>query len=143
MKRVFTGVSFLTLDNKNRLFIPKKLRPTENKYVLTPGVDNCVTIYPYSTWQDVVDKIETLSIKNKTYQRTFIRTFFAEAEIVEIDRQGRILIPQKFRIKYNLTNNVVLVGNKNKLELWSAKEWSKFYKQAEKILTRIKTQIDI
>lgn len=143
LNSVFTGVSYHNLDEKNRLFIPPKYRGNVKKYVLTCGVDDCIIIYSYKQWQETVKKIELLSIKNKTYQRTFVRIFFAEAEIVEIDAQGRILIPKKFKERYNLSNEVVLVGNRDKLELWSKKEWDKYYKSTARIIRNIKSQIDI
>jgi MraZ protein len=140
---VLTGISFHTLDEKNRLFIPPKFRSEEKKYVLTCGIDNCIVIYSFNHWKNVVKKIELLSIKNKTYQRAFVRLFFAEAEIVEIDKQGRLLIPKKFKQKYKLYNEVVLVGNKDKIELWSKEEWDKYYDKMLKIIKKVKTQIDI
>jgi MraZ protein len=142
MKKVFIGISYLTLDKKGRVFLPQKFR-FRKKYVLTYGIDNCVSIYPYEEWLEVVKKMENISLKNKLYQRIFNRTFFAQAEIVELDNQGRLLIPKKFKEKYFLSNEVVLVGNKNKIELWSKKEWDRYYKNAEKILTQLKSQIEI
>lgn len=143
MEKIYTGVSYHTLDKKNRLFLPPKYRTQENKYVLTFSLDNCIIIYPYSEWQNVVRKIDNLSLKNKQYQRSFLRMFFAEAEIVEIDKQGRILIPQKFKERNKIKREVVLVGNRDKLELWNKKEWQKYVKESQKIIQRIKTEIII
>ncbi|MCS7231499.1 MAG: division/cell wall cluster transcriptional repressor MraZ [Elusimicrobiota bacterium] len=140
---ILTGISFHILDQKNRLFIPLKYRNKQKKFVMTYGLDNCVVIYSFKKWQEVIKKIENLSIKNKLYQRAFIRLFFAEAEIVEIDRQGRILIPKKFKDRFNLGNEIVLVGNKDKLEIWSKEEWFRYYKEVSKIINKIKTQIEI
>ncbi len=142
MEQIFTGVSHHTLDNKNRLFLPQKYREG-NKYVLTHGIDNCIVIYPFHQWQDVVKKVDSLSLKNKLHQRVLIRAFFAEAEVVNIDKQGRILIPQKFKEKLKIESEVVLVGNRNKIELWAKKEWEKYYKNASKILNQIKSQVYI
>jgi len=142
MKKVFIGISYLTLDKKGRIFLPQKFR-FKKKYVLTYGIDNCVAIYPYQEWLKTTKKIESISLKDKSYQRIFNRIFFAQAEIVELDNQGRLLIPKKFKDKYSLSNEVVLVGNRNKVELWSKNEWEKYYKNAEKILNQIKSQIEI
>ncbi len=142
MQQIFTGISYHTLDNKNRLFLPQKYR-VGNKYVLTYGIDGCIEVYPFEKWHNIVKKIETISLKNKTYQRTFIRTFFAEAEILSIDKQGRLLIPQKFKDKFEIENEVVVVGNRNKIEIWAKKTWEKYYKDASKILNMVKSQIDI
>jgi MraZ protein len=142
MKKVFIGISYLTLDKKGRVFLPQKFR-LKKKYVLTYGIDNCIVIYPYQEWFETVKKIDSISLKNKLHQRIFNRTFFAQAEIVELDNQGRLLIPKKFKDKYSLSDEVVLVGNRNKIELWSKNEWEKYYKNVEKILAQLKSQIEI
>lgn len=142
MEQIFTGISHHILDSKNRLFLPQKYR-AGSKYVLTYGIDNCIVIYPFQEWQEVVKKVDSLSLKNKLHQRILTRTFFAEAEVVEIDKQGRILIPQKFKEKFKIETEVVLIGNRNKIELWAKKEWDKYYKNASIILNRIKSQVDI
>lgn len=140
---ILTGISYHTLDQKNRLFIPPKYRGSQKKFVITYGLDGCIVIYSFKKWQEAVKKIENISIKNKTYQRAFLRLFFAEAEIIDIDEQGRLLIPKKFKEKLKLDNEIVLVGNKDKLEIWSKKEWLRYCNNFSKIINRIKTQIDI
>lgn len=140
---ILTGISYHILDQKNRLFIPPKYRNNQKKFVMTYGLDNCIVIYPFKRWQEVVKKIENISIKNKTYQRAFLRLFFAEAEILDIDEQGRLLIPKKFKEKLKLKNEVVLIGNKDKLEIWSKEEWLKYSADFSKIIKSIKSQIDI
>ncbi len=138
-----TGLTFHTLDSKNRLFIPAKYRGKLKYYVLTSGIDNCIHIYPIEIWNKVVEKINSISLPNKTHQRAFITTFFADIEVVKIDNQGRILIPQKFKDKYSIKSEVVLVGAKDKLQLWDVKEWEKFNKQFMKIFNKIKAKLDI
>ncbi|MCX7957084.1 MAG: division/cell wall cluster transcriptional repressor MraZ [Endomicrobia bacterium] len=138
-----TGLSYHNLDEKNRLFIPPKYRANEKKFVITCGLDNCIIVYPLCRWSKAVEKIEQVSIKNKLYQRAFSRLFFAEAHIVELDTQGRILIPKELKIKFNLKSEVVLVGNKDKLEIWSKQEWQKYYNNVAKMIKNIRSQIDI
>lgn len=140
---IFTGISYHSLDEKNRLFIPPKYRNNKKTFVLTCGIDDCIIMYSLDRWKQVVKKLELVSIKNKNYQRAFIRTFFAEAEIVDVDNQGRILIPKKFKEKYNFKNQIVLVGNKDKLEIWSKDRWEEYYSSVSKIIKKIKSQIDI
>ncbi|MFQ3676299.1 MAG: division/cell wall cluster transcriptional repressor MraZ [Endomicrobiia bacterium] len=140
---IYTGISYHTLDSKNRLFLPPKYRGKTKKYVFTSGIDECVVIYSADIWQDVVKKIEDISLKNKSYQRAFLRTFFADAEIVEIDNQGRILIPQKFKEKYRLIKEVVIVGVKEKIELWNSDVWKRYYSYSTNLLKKIKTQLEI
>ena len=140
---VFTGVSFLTLDSKNRLFLPPKYRDATRTYVLTPGFDGCILIYSLDRWRDVVKKMESISLKNKNYQRAFLRTFFADAEVVKMDRQGRILIPQKLKERFSLKSQVALVGVKDKLELWDRRKWQRYYEASVKLLNKVKSQLEI
>jgi len=140
---IYTGISYHILDSKNRLFLPPKYRGKTKKYIFTSGIDDCVVIYSSDVWQDVVKKVENFSLKNKSYQRAFLRTFFADAEIVDIDNQGRVLIPQKFKEKYKLIKEVVIVGNKEKIELWNKDMWEKYYSYSTKMLKKIKSQLEI
>jgi MraZ protein len=140
---IYTGISCHTLDSKNRLFLPPKYRGKTKRYIFTSGIDECVVIYSYDRWQEVVKKIENISLKNKSYQRAFLRTFFADAEFIDIDNQGRILIPQKFKEKYKLTKEVVIVGVKEKIELWDKTTWEKYYAHSISVLKKIKSQLEI
>lgn len=139
----YTGVSYHILDSKGRLFLPPKYRGKSKKYVFVSGVDECITLYSFDRWDNVVNKVEKVSLENKSYQRAFLRTFFADAEFVEIDKQGRILIPQKFKKKYKIEKEVVIVGVKDKIELWNKRLWEKYYDMSVDLLNKIKSQLDI
>ncbi len=140
---IYTGISYHILDSKSRLFLAPKYRGKSNKYILCSGIDDCVVIYSYDNWNKIVGKIESISLKNKSYQRAFLRTFFADVEMVVIDNQGRILIPQKFKEKYNLIKEVVVVGVKDKIELWNKKVWERYYLTSVNVLKKIKAQLEI
>jgi MraZ protein len=141
--RAFSGVSYHRLDAKNHLFIPQRFRDAGvSSYTLTSGIDNCVVMYSRPRWDEVVKRIEALSLRNKAYQRAFVRTFFADAEEVTLDRQGRIRITCPFAERYQLGGEVALVGVRDRVEIWNRKEWERYYRESSRVLARIRSQLD-
>lgn len=121
-KIVFKGTSSLNLDNKGRLTIPTKHREGIQKphLVITIGVGGCLLIYPEREWVDVYEQLKTLSgIPAQTAQ-----IIIGNAEDLEMDAVGRILIPPRLRQLAGLEKEVALVGQKNKFELWSEANWT-------------------
>ena len=142
--RAFSGVSYHRLDAKNHLFIPQRYRdPGVTAYVLTSGIDSCVVMYSRPRWDDVVKRIESLSLRNKAYQRAFVRLFFADAEEVELDRHGRIRIACSVAERYRLGGEVALVGVRDRVEIWNRDAWERYYRESFRVLARVRTQLDI
>lgn len=114
-----------TIDEKGRLIIPSKFREQlGTEFVLTKGLDGCLSIYPKEEWETFVEKLRTLPLNDKN-ARTFSRFFVAGASMCELDRQGRILVPQTLREFAGLDKDVVLTGNLNRIEIWSKEAWVK------------------
>lgn len=113
-----------TLDAKGRLIIPSRFRETlGDKFVVTKGMDGCLFVYDDAGWAGVGEKIRGLSL-NKRDHRVFVRLFLASATEVEVDKQGRILIPAKLREKAGITRDVTLVGTGNHIEIWDSERWA-------------------
>ena len=86
-----------TIDAKGRLIVPAKFREVlGDEFVVTKGLDNCLFVYPNDEWQKFEEKLQTLPLTNKN-ARQFTRFFLAGAADVELDKQGRILIPSVLR----------------------------------------------
>lgn len=99
-----------TLDTKGRLIIPSKFRETlGEKSVVTKGLDGCLFVYDNAGWTAFEEKLQAMPISRKD-TRMFVRHFLAGAAEVEVDKQGRALIPSKLREFAELTKDVVLVG---------------------------------
>ena len=94
-----------------------------NEFVLTKGLDGCLSIYPMDEWEAFEEKLRALPLTNKN-ARTFSRFFVAGATACELDKQGRILVPQTLREFAGLEKDVVLTGNLNRVEVWSKEKWS-------------------
>lgn len=86
-----------TIDAKGRLIVPAKFREVlGDEFVVTKGLDNCLFVYPNDEWQKFEEKLQTLPLTNKN-ARQFTRFFLAGAASVEVDKQGRILLPSVLR----------------------------------------------
>lgn len=114
----------VTIDAKGRLIIPSKFREQlGEEFVLTKGLDGCLSIYPNDEWAAFEEKLRALPLTNKN-ARTFSRFFVAGATSCELDKQGRILVPATLREFAGLEKDVVLTGNINRIEIWSKEKWN-------------------
>lgn len=120
---MFMGEYNHTIDVKGRLIIPVKFRESlGDEFVITKGLDGCLFVYTDEEWQNFENKLRTLPLTNKN-ARQFTRFFLAGAAACEVDKQGRILIPQVLREFASLEKEVVLVGVVNRVEIWSRSRW--------------------
>ena len=121
---MFMGEYNHTIDAKGRLIIPARFRELlGEEFILTKGLDGCLSIYPLDEWNAFETKLRALPLTNKN-ARTFTRFFVAGATNCELDKQGRILVPQSLREFAGLENEVVLTGNLDRIEIWSKEKWS-------------------
>lgn len=112
-----------TVDAKGRLIIPSKFRETlGEEFVVTKGMDGCLFVYANKDWTDFEQKLTSLPLINKE-ARQFARFFLAGAAQVELDKQGRILVPANLRTFAGLDKDIVLVGVGSRIEIWSKENW--------------------
>lgn len=115
---MFRGEFNHTIDAKGRLIIPVKFREKlGDEFVVTKGLDGCLSVYPEDEWNRFEEKLTSLSLIKKE-NRQLTRFFVAGASEVELDKQGRILIPGPLREHAALEKDVVLVGMLNRVEIW-------------------------
>ena len=123
---MFIGEYQHALDSKNRMIVPAKLREElGNKFVITKGLDGCIYAYPLSEWKILEDKLKTLPLTNKD-ARAFVRFFFAGACEVEMDKQGRGLIPQNLKEYAAIEKEIVSIGALTRVEIWSKEKWNEY-----------------
>ena len=121
---MFMGEYNHTIDAKGRLIIPSRFRELlGEEFVLTRGLDGCLSIYPMDERVAFEEKLRAFPLTNKD-ARTFSRFFVAGATTCQLDKQGRILVPQTLRQFAGLDKDVVLTGNLNRIEVWSKEKWS-------------------
>ena len=120
---MFMGEYNHSIDNKGRLIIPAKFREQlGDTFVVTQGLDGCLFIYANEEWEAFTEKLKQLPLTNLK-ARKFTRYFLAGATSCEVDKQGRILIPQKLRQSAGLTKDVVLAGVGSRIEIWDCDRW--------------------
>lgn len=139
--RMFIGEYQHSIDPKKRLAVPSRFRTElKNKVVITRGLDKCLFIYPMKVWEDLAGKLGTLPV-GESSTRSFIRLMLAGASDSEIDKQGRILIPDFLKEYAGLDKNVVIAGVYNRLEVWDENKWAEYKKNAEKNTDEIAEQL--
>ena len=116
---MFMGEYNHTIDAKGRLIVPSKFREAlGDTFVVTKGLDGCLFVYDNEEWQAFEEKVRSLPITNKE-ARQFARFFLAGAAEVEVDKQGRILVPNILREFAQINKDVVLIGVASRIEIWS------------------------
>lgn len=125
---MFRGINHISLDTKGRLAMPTRYRERleldcHGQLIATIDPETtCLLIYPFPEWEIIEQKIQALSSFNRVTRR-LQRLLIGHATELEIDNQGRILLPQSLRDYAKLSRNIVLVGQGKKFELWDERSW--------------------
>ena len=120
---MFLGRHSHTVDAKGRMAIPAKFRePLGLRAVVTRGIDPCLALYPMPAWDQLAGQVNALSIADAD-ARAFKRLVFGEAADVDLDAQGRILLPPELRRYAGIEREVVVVGVHGSIEVWSPARW--------------------
>lgn len=120
---MFMGTTYNSIDEKNRVIVPARLRTELGaRCILTQGLDPCLYIYTMADWEKQMEKIAKLPEADPKI-RAFIRHFCANATECELDKQGRIVIPQELRQFAGIVKELVTMGAMDKIEIWSREKW--------------------
>ena len=131
IKDMLIGEYRHTLDPKKRLSLPAKWRKELGKcLIVTRGLDNCLFIYPQGEWQKITAKVGQLPL-GQADTRSFNRFFLSGAVEVEVDKIGRILIPDFLKDFAKLKTKVVLAGIHDRVEIWDEKKWNDYKQKIE------------
>jgi MraZ protein len=125
---VFRGVQHINMDAKGRLAMPARQREplhseSAGQVVITIDTQSpCLAVYPLPEWERIEKEIQDLPALKPAVKR-FQRLMLGYATDLELDSSGRLLLPQPLRDYAQLDKKLVLVGQGNKLELWSEVLW--------------------
>lgn len=126
---MFIGEYQHAIDTKNRMIIPSKFREgIGDNFVLTKGLDGCLYAYPMEEWKLLEEKLKKLPLTNKD-ARAFVRFFFSGANEIDIDKQGRALIPQNLSEYAEIKKDIVSIGVSTRIEIWSKEKWEDYNNQ--------------
>lgn len=126
---LLTGTHPRTLDEKKRLALPRKVREQLGdlpRLFVSQGQDQCLWLYSPNELERLAEKIDQAPATDSEV-RVFRRLFFANMEGADIDRIGRILIPERLIQLAGLKHDVVLLGVRDHLELWDAARWQQYW----------------
>ncbi|MCQ2814820.1 MAG: division/cell wall cluster transcriptional repressor MraZ [Bacilli bacterium] len=129
---MFFGNYEHTIDEKNRLVIPSKLREEAGvKVFILKGFDGALSVYKALDFQKLVAEIQSLPF-NEKISRDYIRIQLASAAEMDVDKQGRIQIPTHLMNKYQMNKEVVIIGVGDHFEIWNKDKYLDYEKQIEK-----------
>lgn len=138
---MFIGEYSHTIDPKKRIAVPSKFRKELGRIVVvTRGLDKSLFIYPIKIWEEMANKLGTLPF-GEAGTRSFIRLMLAGAVDVEVDVQGRILIPDYLKEYAGLKKSAIVAGLFNRLEVWDENNWKAYKNKAEKNTNEIAEQL--
>jgi MraZ protein len=125
---LLTGVFRNTLDEKGRLSLPAKLRAAlpGNEFVLTQGIDVCLWLFAPEQWTALSTKIMESTSLFAARARLIQRRILAPAQEVEVDKLGRIAIPQSLREFAALSKECVILGISKYIEIWDGEAYRKY-----------------
>jgi len=121
---MFMGEFSHAVDAKGRIIMPARFREELGDcFVLTVGIDGCLTAYPTEAWKSFIEKLMALPSSNKSV-RQLQRFFMSNANECEFDKQGRVLLPAKLRNAAKIDKEVTFIGMKDKIEIWDSTKCS-------------------
>ncbi len=120
------GTHRYQLDPKGRVTLPAKFRSmfADGAY-LTLGQDGCLFAFPSVAWERRSSEVGSIPLADPE-GRAYSRMFFGYAEAVELDSQGRMLVPQRLRNQAHIGRDAVVVGVSERMEIWDAEAWDRY-----------------
>ena len=121
---MFRGINVINIDGKGRLAVPTRYREalSSSLVVTIDTEETCLLLYPATQWQVIEDNLQRLPSFNAAARR-IQRLLIGHATDVELDGNGRVLLPQLLRDYAHLDKRVVMIGQGNKFEVWDESLW--------------------
>ena len=137
---LLTGEYRNTLDEKGRILFPSKLRNElfgeneKNVLIVTQSFDHCLWLYTLEEWKTLSSRIMETASPFSKQNRLVLRTLIAPAQEVELDKAGRLSIPQSLREYAGLSKDCVILAINKYMELWDAETYSRYLEENDEDL---------
>lgn len=129
---MFLGEYLHTLDSKNRIAIPSKFRKDLGRViVVTRGLDHCLYVYSKKAWEKEAQKYAG-EVNGNAARRGLARLFLAGSSEAEVDRSGRVLIPEHLKSFASIADTAVIAGVFERVEIWEEKAWKRYTNAIER-----------
>ena len=117
---MIVGKYYNSIDSKSRIIVPAKFRDElEGRCIIAKALDRCLTMYPKDQWEKFVEeKLDILPTGNPQ-ARKLRRHFYSSAAECDVDKQGRLTIPQDLREYAGIEKDLVTIGSNKTIEVWS------------------------
>ena len=123
---MFLGEYLHTFDSKNRISIPSKFRKDLGRVVVvTRGLDHCLYVYSRKAWEKEA-RAYAADVNGSAARRGLARLFLAGSSEVEVDRSGRVLIPEHLKSFASISEKAVVAGIADRGEIWEEGAWEKY-----------------
>jgi len=123
---VFTGEYRHAVDAKGRIAVPARFRAQlDGGAVVARWLDTCLAIFPLAAWEELATKVGSLPMTDPN-ARLLQRQLFAGAFETELDRQGRVLVPQGLRAFAGLEDEAMVLGSRDHAEIWAPARWDTY-----------------
>ena len=129
---MFLGEYEHTIDTKGRIAIPAKFRiqiQAKQGAVLSKGMGTCLSIYLLDRWEEKSN--ELVAGRSSEELRDFERRIYPSASEIELDGQGRIVIPAKLRTYAKLGSEATVVGVRDHFEIWDRATWQAYQERLD------------
>jgi MraZ protein len=128
---VFTGEYRHAVDGKGRIAVPARFRTQlDGGIVVARWLDTCLAIFPMAAWEELATKVGSLPMTDPN-ARLLQRQLFAGAFETELDRQGRVLVPQGLRTFAGLEGEALVQGSRDHAEIWAPARWQDYSRSLE------------
>jgi MraZ protein len=129
---MFIGEYTYSIDDKKRLALPQKFREKlGKKVIITRGLDQCLFAYSQKEWSKLAQKLSQLPL-SQADARGFARLMLTGAMELNIDKLGRILLPDYLKEYAKIEKKVIIAGVFNRIEIWDEKIWKEYKMRTEK-----------
>ena len=144
---MFTGHYINSIDSKGRVSVPSSFRQDINSQkfnslILTTHFDGCLYAYTPESWKEILDKISKLP-QSKKEVKAYQRFVISSAVECQLDKLGRILIPQKHREFVKNKKEILFAGVGTRIEVWSKEVWDKILEDSKDILENSDTLAEL
>jgi MraZ protein len=129
---MFLGEYLHTFDSKNRISLPSKFRKDLGRVVVvTRGLDHCLNVYSRKAWEKEANKYAA-DVNGSAARRGLARLFLAGSSEAEVDRAGRVLIPEHLKSFASISDKAIIAGVADRVEIWEENSWKKYSADIER-----------
>jgi MraZ protein len=143
---IYAGEFRHAVDAKHRVTVPSRWRSDggqEDFFAVPDPAGNFLMILPPHEFDRVKADVEANALITPADRRKFIRRFYALAQLVSVDKQGRILLPEEYCRRLGLEGEVVLIGSHSRMEIWNTQRWSDATAAEEEVFRRVAGEVGL